>query len=127
MAIQNKFPEIVSHVLGKGLLAAILFKDPDSGEPDKVLPSRVVEVCMQKGLLVVHTGRESIKIGPPLTITEDCLREGIEVLEEATCLYVRLNSVEGAPKNYSTGIMRIRVVETGEEGWTWSKAVDLKE
>ena len=83
VAIQNKFPEIVSHVLGKGLLAAILFKDPDSGEPDKVLPSRVVEVCMQKGLLVVHTGRESIKIGPPLTITEDCLREGIEVLGEA--------------------------------------------
>ena len=49
----------------------------------------------------------------------------IEVLEEATCLYVRLNSVEGAPKNYSTGIMRIRVVETGEEGWTWSKAVEF--
>ena len=49
----------------------------------------------------------------------------IEVLEEATCLYVRLNSVEGAPKNYSTGIMRIRIVETGEEGWTWSKAVEF--
>ncbi len=51
----------------------------------------------------------------------------VEVLDEARCLYVRLNSVEGAPKNYSTGIMRIRVVETGEEGWIWSKAVDLKE
>ena len=50
----------------------------------------------------------------------------VEVLDEARCLYVRLNSVEGAPKSYSTGIMRIRVVETGEEGWTWSKAVDLK-
>ena len=49
----------------------------------------------------------------------------IEVLEEATCLYVRLNSVEGAPKNYSTGIMRIRIVDTGEEGWTWSKAVEF--
>jgi len=35
---------------------------------------------MQKGLLVVHTGRESIKMGPPLTITDAALLEGIEVL-----------------------------------------------
>ena len=38
---------------------------------------------MQKGLLVVHTGRESIKIGPPLIITNEALLEGIEVLDEA--------------------------------------------
>ncbi len=38
---------------------------------------------MQKGLLVVHTGRESIKIGPPLTIPDDALLEGINVLAEA--------------------------------------------
>ena len=49
----------------------------------------------------------------------------VEVLEEATCLYVRLNPVEGSPKNYSAGIMRIRVVETGQEGWTWSKAIEF--
>ena len=35
---------------------------------------------MQKGLLFVHTGRESIKFGPPLTINDDVLIEGIEVL-----------------------------------------------
>ena len=38
---------------------------------------------MQKGLLVVHTGRESIKIGPPLTIRDDALIEGLEVLFES--------------------------------------------
>ena len=38
---------------------------------------------MQKGLLIVHTGRESIKIGPPLIITNDALKEGIEVLEQS--------------------------------------------
>ena len=31
----------------------------------------------------MHTGRESIKIGPPLTITDEALWEGISVLEEA--------------------------------------------
>jgi 4-aminobutyrate aminotransferase-like enzyme len=47
------------------------------------LASRISEKCMQKGLLVVHTGRESIKLGPPLTITDDALLEAISVFEEA--------------------------------------------
>ena len=45
--------------------------------------SRVVEVCYQKGLLVVHTGRESIKIGPPLTIEDGAIHEGISVMRES--------------------------------------------
>jgi len=32
--------------------------------------------------LVVHTGRESIKLAPPLSINEEALIEGIGVLEE---------------------------------------------
>ena len=43
----------------------------------------IAERCMEKGLLVVHTGRESIKIGPPLTITDDALLEGLEVINES--------------------------------------------
>ena len=45
--------------------------------------SIVAEKCMQKGLLVVHTGRESIKIGPPLTIPDDALIEGIAIISES--------------------------------------------
>jgi 4-aminobutyrate aminotransferase-like enzyme len=35
---------------------------------------------MKNGLLVVYTGRESIKIGPPLTIPNHALKEGLDVL-----------------------------------------------
>ena len=38
---------------------------------------------MQRGLLVVHTGRESIKLAPPLVISEEALMEGLSVLEQA--------------------------------------------
>tara|TARA_B100000795_G_scaffold228219_1_gene184856 strand:+ start:1068 stop:2441 length:1374 start_codon:yes stop_codon:yes gene_type:complete len=72
----------ISHILGEGLIASILFKNPDTNEPETALPSIISEICMQKGLLVVHTGRESIKLGPPLTITDEALLEGIEVLSE---------------------------------------------
>ena len=37
---------------------------------------------MSDGLLIVYTGRESIKIGPPLTITISALNEGIQILKK---------------------------------------------
>ncbi|MCF8169445.1 MAG: aminotransferase class III-fold pyridoxal phosphate-dependent enzyme [Rhodoferax sp.] len=82
-ALQQRFPNRISHLLGRGLIAAVLFRHPVTGEADGPFTSRVAELCMQKGLLVVHTGRESIKIGPPLTITDAALLEGVNVLGEA--------------------------------------------
>ena len=61
---------------GKGLIAALIFNDNN-------VASRIVEKCMQRGLLVVHTGTVSIKIAPPLTITDDALLEGIGVIDES--------------------------------------------
>jgi 4-aminobutyrate aminotransferase / (S)-3-amino-2-methylpropionate transaminase / 5-aminovalerate transaminase len=80
--LREKHPDRISYIFGKGLLAGILFKDPETGEPDGYLPSVVCEKTMQRGLLLVHTGRESIKIGPPLTIPDDALEEGLDVLSE---------------------------------------------
>lgn len=81
--LQARFPDRISRLLGRGLIAAVLFRHPQTGEADGPFTSRVAELCMQKGLLVVHTGRESIKIGPPLTITDAALLEGVGVLGEA--------------------------------------------
>ena len=78
--IKESYPDRISGVFGKGLIAALLFKKPGSDEPDHEFPSMVCEKSMQKGVLFVHTGRESIKFGPPLTITDTALMEGIEVL-----------------------------------------------
>lgn len=82
-ALKEKYPDRISYIFGKGLLAGVIFKDPETGKPDGLFPSRVCEKAMQKGLLLVHTGRESIKIGPPLTIPDDALEEGIDVLNES--------------------------------------------
>ena len=80
--MQHRFPAHISHILGKGMLAALIITDPDSDNAGG-LASRICESALRKGLLLVHTGRESIKIGPPLTIPEDALLEGLGVLEEA--------------------------------------------
>jgi 4-aminobutyrate aminotransferase-like enzyme len=81
--LQVLYPKRIERLLGKGLIAAVLFRHPETGNADPLFTSRVAELCMQKGLLVVHTGRESIKIGPPLTILDKALLEGVSVLGEA--------------------------------------------
>ncbi len=81
--LKDKYPDHISFVFGKGLLAGIITVNPKTHEPDSLFASRVCEKAMQRGLLVVHTGGEAIKIGPPLTIPDEALIEGIEVLDES--------------------------------------------
>jgi len=90
--LKEKYSNHIAYILGKGMIAAILFKQKDSQSPDILLPTKVSERCMQKGLLVVHTGRESIKIGPPLTITDEALMEGLDVIDEALTEILREDS-----------------------------------
>jgi 4-aminobutyrate aminotransferase / (S)-3-amino-2-methylpropionate transaminase / 5-aminovalerate transaminase len=78
--IKELFPQHISHVLGKGLLAAIHFNTPD-GTPLSNLCDQICELAMQRGLILVHTYRESIKMAPPLVINEEALLEGISVFE----------------------------------------------
>ena len=65
------------------MIASIVFAHNGDNSEISTFVSRLSERIMQKGVLVVHTGRESIKIGPPLTIPDDALLEGISVIREA--------------------------------------------
>ena len=82
-ALRRSYPAHIRYVMGKGLLAALHFTDPQ-GTPLAALCDRICEEAMRRGLLLVHTGRESIKLAPPLCITEEALREGLTVLGEVT-------------------------------------------
>lgn len=81
--LKKKYSDRISYIFGKGLLAGIIFKDPKTDKPDALFASKVCEKAMQKGLLLVYTGRESIKIGPPLTIPIEALEEGVDVIDES--------------------------------------------
>ncbi len=84
--IVNKYPDRLGCLHGKGLVAGIQVVKPGTKEPDSETAKNINEKCFQKGLLMfapVGIAGECIKIAPPLVITEDALKEGIEVLEEA--------------------------------------------
>ncbi|MFM1755957.1 MAG: hypothetical protein RL621_881 [Bacteroidota bacterium] len=80
--LKNRFNNYISSVQGTGLLAAVIFTDSNN-KPLNKLCDLISEKCLQTGLLVVHTGRESIKLAPPLVIKEEELIEGIDTFTNA--------------------------------------------
>ncbi len=91
--LKEKYSDKISYIFGRGLLAGIIFKSSVTGKPDGFFASLVCEKAMQKGLLLVHTGRESIKIGPPLTIPDEALQEGIDVIDEAIAEAIQFKDI----------------------------------
>ena len=80
--IKENFKSHISDVQGKGLIAALIFCD-ENRNPLVSICDQIVELCLQRGLLVVHTGRESIKLAPPLSITKEALLDGLNILEKS--------------------------------------------
>jgi 4-aminobutyrate aminotransferase/diaminobutyrate-pyruvate transaminase/4-aminobutyrate aminotransferase/(S)-3-amino-2-methylpropionate transaminase len=84
--IRKKYPTRLAVVHGKGLVAGVRVVDPVSGKPAGKTALNINTACFNRGLLMfapVGPNGECVKIAPPLTITEEALREGIEVFEEA--------------------------------------------
>lgn len=78
--IKKNFPNKILSIQGKGLIASIIFDKNQKNYLNNV--GDIVEQCFYRGLLLVFTGRESIKIGPPLSISLNALREGLDILEK---------------------------------------------
>jgi len=76
---------IVADVRGRGLMIGVEFVRPGTTEPDPAATVRVFEACREGGLLVGKGGlyNNVLRMGPPLTLTEDEAREGLAVLTDA--------------------------------------------
>ena len=83
--IGQNYPQHIGAVHGRGLVAALHMIQPGGIEPNRPLAQAIVRRAMEKGLLMfapVGYAGASVKISPPLCITEEPLRESIAVLEE---------------------------------------------
>ncbi|PNV77936.1 MAG: aspartate aminotransferase family protein, partial [Thermoproteota archaeon] len=78
--------EIIGDVRGLGAMQAIeLVKDRETKEPAVEETSRLFDAARKKGLLLLKAGiyLNVIRIHPPLTIEEDLLNRGLDILEES--------------------------------------------
>jgi len=75
--------EIIGDVRGKGLMIGIeLVKDRDTKEPAIEERDMLIYNAFRKGLLLLGAGPCSIRIAPPLILTEEQANIGLEILEE---------------------------------------------
>ncbi|WP_203711842.1 aspartate aminotransferase family protein [Asanoa siamensis] len=76
---------IVGEIRGRGLMLAIELVQPGTTVPDVPATLRVFEECRKGGLLVGKGGlyNNVLRMGPPLTLTEDEAREALEILVNA--------------------------------------------
>jgi 4-aminobutyrate aminotransferase-like enzyme len=84
--VQSKFSDRLGCLQGKGLVAGIQCVKAGTKHPDPETAVKINLKCFHKGLLMfapVGIAGECLKISPPLCITEEALRESIQVFEEA--------------------------------------------
>jgi len=85
-AVKEKYSEVIGALHGKGLVYGLHVTRPGSTEPDGDLAFRVSEEMFRRGVLIfapVGYGGATVKISPPLCITEDAVREGVEVIDQS--------------------------------------------
>jgi 4-aminobutyrate aminotransferase/(S)-3-amino-2-methylpropionate transaminase len=82
-AMKSRDPR-VGDVRGRGAMMAIELIDAD-GKPDAALTQRVAKACHAAGVIVLTCGTDGnvFRLLPPLSITDELLREGLTVIADA--------------------------------------------
>jgi len=84
--IKQDFPGVVGFAPSEGLVGSILMVKKNTKEPDYERAWDIVSFCFHKGLLMfapVGLGGGCVKIAPPLTINEEALAEGCDIIHQA--------------------------------------------
>jgi 4-aminobutyrate aminotransferase len=68
--------DIITDVRGVGLMIGVEF---DSAE----VADRVEKAAFERGALLLQAGDATIRVSPPLVITEEQMRAGLEIFESA--------------------------------------------
>jgi 4-aminobutyrate aminotransferase len=75
----------IGDIRGLGLMIGVAFtRDPSTGEPDGMLPDRLMAACADAGLLILTCGRqhEVMRWIPPLDVDAAEIAEAVEIFGE---------------------------------------------
>lgn len=80
-ALQARDPRI-GDIRGRGAMVAVELVDPQTSAPDAAVASALARACIAQGVVVLTCGTYGnvIRFLPPLTIADDLLIEGLDVL-----------------------------------------------
>lgn len=80
---KDEFPDRIPLILGHGMVRAVFICKPGSKELDADFTDKLVEKAMQKGVYSIRTGCGTIKLGAPLTISKEALKEAIDIYKDS--------------------------------------------
>ncbi|HTJ28852.1 MAG TPA: acetyl ornithine aminotransferase family protein [Acidobacteriaceae bacterium] len=80
----KKTHPLVGDVRGRGLMIGVeLVANKETREPAQALRNKVETLCFEKGLLILGCGETSLRLCPPLILSEDEATVALDILEEA--------------------------------------------
>jgi len=75
--------EVVGDVRGLGLFIGVeIVRNKRTKERGEKESKEIIDYCFRHGLLAITAGRNTIRVIPPLTTSEEVLDEGLDILEE---------------------------------------------
>jgi 4-aminobutyrate aminotransferase len=90
----TKTHPLVGDVRGRGLMIGIeLVKDKATREPAAALRNRVETLAFERGLMVLGCGETTLRLCPPLIISEQEATVALDILEEAITLVEKENQL----------------------------------
>lgn len=86
----KKTHPLVGDVRGRGLMIGIeLVKDKTTREPATALRNRVEILAFERGLMVLGCGETTLRLSPPLIVSEEEATVALDILEEALTVVER--------------------------------------
>lgn len=72
--LKKEFPSLVTEVRGRGLILGLQLSEDPSG---------IIKAARERGLLVISAGKNTLRFVPSLLISEEEIKEGLDILRQA--------------------------------------------
>ncbi|MGM8213430.1 aspartate aminotransferase family protein [Virgibacillus sp. W0430] len=82
---------VIDDVRGVGLMIGVAIKDAHTGRADGDTSKKILNMCLDKGVLFYPCGSsgEVIRMIPPLTVTKEQIDQGLDIFEEVLTSFER--------------------------------------
>ncbi|NHM32448.1 aminotransferase class III-fold pyridoxal phosphate-dependent enzyme [Bacillus sp. C11] len=89
--VKKKIEPVIGSIRSVGLMIGIEIVHSDSKEPNGEGLVRILDLALEKGVLFYLCGNfgEVIRMIPPLTVNQEQIDEGLQMLDEALYAYER--------------------------------------
>ncbi len=79
--LQERQP-VIGDIRGTGLMIGVEFVDPKTNAPAGALMEKLEQLSFKKGLLLLGCGASTIRLAPPLVVTEHEIDVMVKIMEE---------------------------------------------